>query len=236
MRNSIVVIPTYNEKENIQALIEQIMGLRRQIQVLVVDDASPDGTGEVVEQLGNRYQGQVFCLHRLSKLGFASAYIEGFKKALSMPDIEYIISMDADFSHNPLSLPKILESLNQAAVVVGSRYTNGTVSVVNWPVRRLILSRTANLYAQYVTGLKVTDCTSGFVGFRRKVLEEINLDKIVSDGYSFLIELKYQAQKAGFHLAEIPIIFEERRLGQSKMSKKIILEALFVVWRIRLSG
>lgn len=234
MKNSIVVIPTYNEKENIQVLIEQIMGLGIQIQVLVVDDASPDGTGEVVDQLGNKYPGQVFCLHRSGKLGFASAYIEGFKKALSMPDIEYIISMDADLSHNPFSLPSILESLNQTAVVVGSRYTNGTVSVVNWSIKRLILSRTANLYAQLVTGLRVSDCTSGFVGYQRKVLEKILSEKIVSDGYSFLMELKYRAQKAGFRLAEIPIIFEERRAGQSKMSKKIIFEALFVVWRIRL--
>jgi len=236
MENSIVVIPTYNEKENIQVLIEQIIGLGIQIKVLVVDDASPDGTGEVVEQLGNRYQGQVFCLHRSGKLGFASAYIEGFKKALSMPDIEYIISMDADFSHNPSSLPRILESLHSYDVVIGSRYANGTVSVINWPIKRLILSRTANLYAQWVTGLKVTDCTSGFVGYQRRVLEKINLEQIVSDGYSFLIELKYRAQRAGWRLAEIPIIFEERRLGQSKMSKKIILEALFVVWQIRLRG
>lgn len=234
MKNSIVVIPTYNEKENIQSLIEQIMGLGIQIQILVVDDASPDGTGEAVEQLRNKYPEQVFCLHRPGKCGFASAYIDGFKKALSMPYIEYIFSMDADFSHNPSSLHKILEALNQADVVVGSRYMNGTVSVVNWPIKRLILSRTANLYAKWVTGLMVSDCTSGFIGYKRSVLEKINLDKIVSDGYSFLIELKYRAQKAGFRLSEIPIIFEERRLGQSKMSKKIIFEALFVVWKIRL--
>lgn len=233
MKDSIVVIPTYNEKENIQSLIEQIMGLEMQIKVLVVDDASPDGTGEAIEQLRNKYPEQIFCLHRLGKCGFASAYIDGFKKALAMPDIEYIFSMDADFSHNPSSLPRILEALNQADIVVGSRYMNGTVSVVNWPIKRLILSRAANLYAQWVTSLMVSDCTSGFIGYRRRVLEKINLDKIVSDGYSFLIELKYRAQKAGFRLSEIPIIFEERRLGQSKMSKKIILEALFVVWKIR---
>ncbi len=234
MENSIVVIPTYNEKENIQSLIEQIVGLGIGIKILVVDDASPDGTGEAVDHLGNKYPGQVFCLHRPGKCGFASAYIDGFKKALSMSDIEYIFSMDADFSHNPSSLPKILEVLNQADVVVGSRYMNSTVSVVNWPIKRLILSRTANFYAQLVTGLMVSDCTSGFIGYRRNVLETINFDKIVSDGYSFLIELKYWAQKAGFRLSEVPIIFEERRLGQSKMSKKIILEAIFVVWQIRL--
>jgi len=236
MKNSIVVIPTYNEKDSIQPLIEQIVGLGMQIKVLVVDDASPDGTGEAVEQLHAKYPEQVFCLHRLSKCGFASAYIDGFKKALSIPDIEYIFSMDADFSHNPSSLPMILESLNQYDMVVGSRYMNGTVSVVNWPIKRLILSRTANLYAKWVTGLRVSDCTSGFIGYKRRVLEKINLDKIVSDGYSFLIELKYRAQKAGFSLSEIPIIFEERRLGQSKMSKRIIFEALFVVWKIRIQN
>mgnify|MGYP001594841712 CR=1 FL=1 len=236
MKNSIVVIPTYNEKENIQSLIEQIVGSGMQMRILVVDDASPDGTGEAVEQLKSKYPEQIFCLHRPGKCGFASAYIDGFKKALSMPEIEYIFSMDADFSHNPSSLPRILESLKQADVVVGSRYMNGTVSVVNWPIERLILSRAANLYAQCVTGLMVSDCTSGFIGYRRGVLEKINLDKIVSDGYSFLIELKYLAQKAGFRLSEVPIIFEERRLGQSKMSKRIIFEALFVVWKIRFKG
>jgi dolichol-phosphate mannosyltransferase len=232
--NSVVVIPTYNEAENIPKLIEQIIRLNINIRVLVVDDASPDGTGDIVEQLKNKYPEKITCIHRNGKLGFASAYIEGFKKALTIPGIRYIFSMDADLSHNPNVLPKFINLLDKYDVVVGSRYVGGTVSVVNWPIRRLILSRIANLYAQAITGLKIADCTSGFVGYRKEVLENINLDNIVADGYAFLIELKYRVQKAGYTITELPIIFEERRLGQSKISKRIIFEALFIVWRLRL--
>ncbi|MEW6608838.1 MAG: polyprenol monophosphomannose synthase [bacterium] len=230
--STLVVIPTYNEKDNVQKLIPQILNLEGKINVLIVDDNSPDGTGEAVNKLKEEFPDRVFVIHRTGKLGFASAYIEGFQFALEM-DVDYIISMDADFSHNPAFLPEFISELKDYDVAVGSRYRHGTVSVVNWPIKRLILSRFANLYAKIVTGLKINDCTSGFVGYRADVLEGINFKNIVSDGYSFLIEMKYRAYKKGYKLTEVPIVFEERRLGQSKMSKRIIFEALFVVWRIR---
>ncbi len=229
---SLIVIPTYNEKENIGNLILQIINLDEKINVLIVDDNSPDGTGEVVDKLKVKFQDRVFVIHRAGKLGFASAYIEGFQLALTM-DTDYIISMDADFSHHPRYLPGLISKLKDYDVVVGSRYMFGTVSVVNWPIKRLILSRLANLYAKMVTGLKVNDCTSGFAGYRREVLEKIGIENILSDGYSFLIEMKYRAQRKGYKLCEVPIVFEERRLGQSKMSKKIIFEALFRVWQLK---
>lgn len=231
---SLVIIPTYNEKENIGKLVPQIINLDEKINVLIVDDNSPDGTGEIADKLKEEFSNRVFVIHRKDKLGFANAYIEGFQLALTM-DVDYIISMDADFSHNPRYLPELISKLKDYDVVVGSRYMYGTVSVVNWPIKRLILSKLANFYAKMVTGLKVNDCTSGFVGYRREVLKNIGIENVFSDGYSFLIEMKYRAQKKGYKLCEIPIIFEERRLGQSKMSKKIIFEALFRVWQIRIS-
>ncbi|MEW6095647.1 MAG: polyprenol monophosphomannose synthase [bacterium] len=229
---TVVVIPTYNEKENIEKLVPQILNLDKKIDVLVVDDNSPDGTGDMVDKLKAEFQDRVFVIHRAGKLGFASAYIEGFQFALNL-DVDYIISMDADFSHNPKYLPELIERFKDYDVVVGSRYMHGTVSVVNWPIKRLVLSKLANLYAKIVTGLKVNDCTSGFTGYKREVLEKIGIRNILSDGYSFLIEMKYLAQKKGYKLVEVPIIFEERRLGQSKMSKKIMFEALLIVWRLR---
>lgn len=230
---SIVIIPTYNEKENIQKLIPQILSLDEKINVLIVDDNSSDGTGDVANKLTVEFQDRVFVIHRNGKLGFASAYLEGFQLALKM-GVDYIITMDADFSHNPQYLPRIIERFKDYDVVIGSRYLHGTVSVVNWPIKRLILSRLANFYAKIVTGLRVNDCTSGFVGYKREVLEKIGIANILSDGYSFLIEMKYRAQKKGYKLVEMPIIFEERRLGQSKMSKKIMFEAIFVVFRLKL--
>lgn len=231
---TIIVIPTYNEKENIQRLVREILALNLNIQIIIVDDNSPDGTGSIADGLTIEFLDKVFVIHRHGKLGFASAYLEGIQTALQM-DIDYIFSMDADFSHNPRYLSELIEQLKNYDVVVGSRYMHGTVSVVNWPIKRLILSRVANFYAKIVTGLKINDCTSGFVGYRREVLERIGFQDILSDGYSFLIEMKYRANKNGFTLTEIPIIFEERRLGKSKMSKRIMFEALFVVWRLRLS-
>lgn len=233
--NSLIIIPTYNEKENIKNLIPQILNISDIFNVLVIDDASPDGTGEVVDELKKRFPDRIFVIHRKGKLGFASAYLEGFQLALKM-DVDYIITMDADFSHNPQYLPRIIERFKDYDVVIGSRYMYGTVSVVNWPIKRLILSRLANLYAKIVTGLQVNDCTSGFIGYKREVLEKIGIANILSDGYSFLIEMKYRAQKKGYKLVEMPIIFEERQLGQSKMSKKIMFEAIFVVFRLKFSN
>lgn len=229
---TLVVIPTYNEKENIEKLVPQILKLNEKINVLIVDDNSPDGTGEIADRLKAEFQERVFVIHRTGKLGFASAYIEGFQEALKI-DVDYIISMDADFSHNPQYLPEFISKLKDYDVVVGSRYMHGTVSVVNWPIKRLILSRLANLYAKIFTGLKINDCTSGFIGYKREVLEKIDIRNILSDGYSFLIEMKYRAQKKKYKLVEIPIIFEERRLGQSKMSKKIMFEAMLIVWQLK---
>ncbi len=241
---TVIIIPTYNEKENIRRLVEEILALNLNIQIIIVDDNSPDGTGDIVDRLTIEFSDKIFIIHRSGKLGFASAYIEGIKLALQM-DIDYIFSMDADFSHNPRYLPELIEQLKNYDVVVGSRYMHGTVSVVNWPIKRLILSRAANFYVKTITGLKINDCTSGFVGYRREVLEKrsgtsgkgitsgIDFQNILSDGYSFLIEMKYRANKNGFTLTEIPIIFEERRLGQSKMSKRIMFEALFIVWRLK---
>lgn len=230
---TLVIIPTYNEKNNIEKLIPQILKVDERINVLIVDDNSPDGTGDVADELKIQFQDRVFVIHRKGKLGFASAYIEGFQLALKM-NVDYIITMDADFSHNPQYLPDIIEEFKDSDVVVGSRYLNGTVSVVNWPIKRLILSKLANFYVKTVTGLKINDCTSGFVGYKHQVLEKIGIENILSDGYSFLIEMKYRAKKKGYKLVEIPIIFEERRLGQSKMSRKIMLEAMFIVWRLKL--
>lgn len=231
---TVIVIPTYNEKENIQKLIPEILNVDEGFNVLVVDDNSPDGTGKVVDRFIEDYPSKISILHRKDKLGFASAYIEGFQEVVKRDDVDYIFSMDADFSHNPKYLKNFIEKLENYDVVVGSRYMNETISVINWPIRRLILSRLANFYAQIVTGLKVFDCTSGFIGYRRKVLEGIDFKSITSDGYSFLIEMKYRAYKKGYKITEVPIVFEERRLGQSKISKSIIFEALFVVWRLRL--
>lgn len=229
---TLVIIPTYNEKNNIEKLIPQILKVDERINVLIVDDNSPDGTGDVADELKIQFQDRVFVIHRKGKLGFASAYIEGFQLALKM-NVDYLITMDADFSHNPQHLPDIIEEFKDSDVVVGSRYLHGTVSVVNWPIKRLILSKLANFYVRTFTGLKINDCTSGFVGYKQQVLEKIGIENILSDGYSFLIEMKYRAQKKGYKLGEIPIIFEERRLGQSKMSKKIIFEALFRVWQLK---
>ncbi|HEY6871699.1 MAG TPA: polyprenol monophosphomannose synthase [Geobacteraceae bacterium] len=230
---TMVVIPTYNERDNIERLVEQILAQDGDIDALVVDDSSPDGTGEVVDRMAAANP-RIHVIHRAGKLGLGSAYREGFKYALDN-GAEYIMEMDADFSHDPAMIPIFLEKIGEYDFVTGSRYLNG-VSVVNWPIRRLILSYCANIYTRTITGLRISDCTGGFKCFRRKVLESIELDKIRSDGYSFQIEMNYRCVEKGFRAGEIPIIFIDRHAGSSKMSKKIVREAMLMVWKLKLGS
>lgn len=224
----LVVIPTYNELENITRLLPIILGLRDDLEILVVDDNSPDGTGSYVEKLSLE-NNRIHVLKRAGKMGLGSAYIEGFKWALNKkPYFDYIFQMDADFSHEPEKLLEFIEKLMDYDVVIGSRYLNG-VSVVNWPIKRLMLSYFANWYARTLSGIKVRDCTGGFKGFRRVVLEKMPFDYITSDGYAFQIEMNYYAQKLGFRIVEVPIIFVDRHAGTSKLSRKIVYEAVFKV-------
>lgn len=229
---SLVIVPTYNEAENIGRLIKEITHAVEGIRVMVVDDSSPDGTSDIVREIAENNP-RVLLETRPGKLGLGTAYIHGFKKALAIPDVDCIFGMDADFSHSPRYLPDFLEALDMYDLVVGSRYLDG-ISVVNWPIRRLFISFFANNYARVITGLPLRDCTSGFCCYKREVLEAINLDAVRARGYSFLVEMKYRAHKNGFKIGEVPIIFFERRSGQTKMSKFDILEAIVTVWRLRL--
>ena len=227
---AMVVIPTYNERENIGRLIPEILKQYPGIEVLVVDDNSPDDTGLLVDSLAVA-DSRIHVLHRSGKLGLGSAYREGFRYALER-GAEYIVEMDADFSHDPGGLPVFFEKMRDYDVVIGSRYMNG-VSVVNWPIRRLILSYCASVYTRIITGLDLHDCTSGFKCFRRSVLEAIDLETVRSDGYSFQIEMNYRCMELGFRLGEAPIIFIDRHAGSSKMSKRIVREAIIMVWKLK---
>jgi dolichol-phosphate mannosyltransferase len=228
----LVIVPTYNERENIGRLIETVLAQDGRLEVLVVDDGSPDGTGEIVDEIiaGN---GRVHILRRASKLGLGTAYIAGFRWAIER-GYDLILEMDADFSHDPAHLPQFLRASEAADVVLGSRYQGGKVTVVNWPIARLILSYFANVYARMVTGLPVWDGTGGFKAFRRKVLEAIDLNSVRSNGYAFQIEMSFRAWKRGFRIVEIPIVFVDRTEGTSKMSGSIVREAIWMVWRLRL--
>jgi dolichol-phosphate mannosyltransferase len=230
---AMVVIPTYNEKDNIGRLISQVLAQNDSFHVVVVDDNSPDGTGAIADSIAATSD-HVHILHRSAKLGLGSAYRDGFRFALAN-NADYIIEMDADFSHDPERLGMFLDEAREYHLVIGSRYLNG-VSVVNWPIRRLLLSYFANVYTRLVTGLRISDCTSGFKCFRREVIEAINLDNVKSDGYSFQIEMNYRCTEKGFKVGEIPIIFIDRHSGTSKMSKKIVFEAVFMVWKLRLGS
>lgn len=228
-----VVIPTYNERENIEKLAAMILSQDERINILFVDDNSPDGTGEIADSLAAK-SSRVAVLHRAGKLGLGSAYREGFKIAID-GDADYIIEMDADFSHDPAMLPLFIDKMAEYDLVIGSRYING-VSVVNWPIRRLILSYCASVYTRLITGLRLSDCTGGFKCFRRQVLESIDLASVRSDGYSFQIEMNYRCHERGFRIGEIPIIFVDRHAGTSKMSKQIVREAVFMVWKLKLGS
>jgi len=228
---ALIVVPTYNEKENIEKIIDAVLAQGEGIEVLIVDDNSPDGTGEIVDRLAAA-EPRVHVIHRAGKLGLGSAYIAGFKWALANTDARFIFEMDADFSHDPGAIPEFLEAAKDRDLVIGSRYLHG-ITVINWPLSRLILSYGANVYTRVITGLPLKDSTGGFKCFRRETLEKLPLDTIRSDGYSFQIEMNFFAWKKGFRIIEIPIIFTDRRVGISKMSRKIIWEAMFMVWRLR---
>jgi dolichol-phosphate mannosyltransferase len=228
-----VVVPTYNERDNIEMLAGMILSQDERVDVLFVDDNSPDGTGDIADRLASS-SSRVKVLHRAGKLGLGSAYREGFRIALDN-GADYIMEMDADFSHDPGMLPLFIEKMSEYDVVVGSRYING-VSVVNWPIRRLILSYCASVYTRLITGLHLSDCTGGFKCFSRKVLESLDLESMRSDGYSFQIEMNYRCHERGFRIGEIPIIFIDRHAGTSKMSKQIIREAVLMVWKLKLGS
>ena len=228
---AVVIVPTYNERENITRLIDQVLAQDARLDVLVVDDGSPDGTGAIVDAIAAENP-RVNALHRPRKMGLGTAYLAGFKWALAR-DYACVFEMDADFSHDPGHLPQFLAALEEADVVLGSRYRHGKVTVVNWPIARLLLSYGANIYARRVTGLPLFDATGGFKCFRRAVLEAIDLDAVRSNGYAFQIEMSFRAWKRGFRIVEIPILFVDRTEGQSKMSKQIVREAVWMVWRLR---
>ena len=231
---ALVIIPTYNERENAARIIDTVLAQDPRLEVLVVDDGSPDGTGEIVEGLAQLNR-RVHLLQRPRKLGLGTAYIAGFKWALER-DYRFVFEMDADFSHDPAHLPEFLRAIEEADLVLGSRYRDGKVSVVNWPIKRLLLSYYANVYARFATRLPVWDATGGFKCFRREVLQAIDLDAVKSNGYAFQVEMSYRAWKKGFRIAEIPIVFVDRTEGQSKMSRAIVREAVWMVWHLRWMG
>ncbi|PKN79924.1 MAG: dolichyl-phosphate beta-D-mannosyltransferase [Candidatus Cloacimonetes bacterium HGW-Cloacimonetes-1] len=226
---ALVIVPTYNEIENIAKLVQSVLLQASQIELLIVDDNSPDGTGTVVQRL-QATEPRIHLVQRQGKLGLGSAYVCGFKYALEH-DFDFIMEMDADFSHNPDDVPRLLHAAQKYDLVIGSRYCNG-VNIINWPFKRLLMSYFASKYVRVITGMPVKDPTGGFKCFNRKVLEAINLDNILSDGYGFQIEMNYRAWVKGFKLHEIPIIFTERLNGVSKMSRKIVWEAAWMVWRL----
>lgn len=230
MKPALVIIPTYNEKENIRAIVPAVLAQAPNLEVLVVDDGSPDGTGDIVAEM-QRTEPRLHLLRRAGKLGLGTAYIAGFQWGLER-DFAFIQEMDADFSHDPKELPNFLKAIETADLVLGSRYTEGVARVVNWPLSRLLLSKGASLYVRIITGMPVMDPTGGFKCFRREVLQAIPLDNIRSNGYAFQIELSYQAWMRGYRVREIPITFTDRLAGKSKMSGKIVREALWMVWRM----
>jgi len=228
----LVVIPTYNEVGNLAALVEQVLAQDAGLEILVVDDHSPDGTGQLAEALAQK-QPRLRVLHREAKLGLGTAYITGFKWALER-GYDLLFEMDADFSHDPAHLKDFLKAIADADLVLGSRYLGGRVTVVNWPMGRLVLSYCANIYARWLTGLRIWDLTGGFKCFRRRVLEAIDLSQVRSNGYAFQIEMSVRAWRKGFTLKEIPIVFVDRTEGQSKMNRSIVREAVWMVPRLRL--
>ena len=233
MPNILVVIPTYNEAENIDRIIHAVKRQGPGIEILVVDDGSPDGTGSIVAGMAER-DSTVHLLRREGKKGLGTAYVAGFRYAIEH-EYDLVFEMDADFSHNPEDLSRFIDKAATADLVIGSRYLGG-VRVLNWPIRRLMLSYFANVYTRIMTGMPLTDATGGFKCYRRAVLEAIDLSSIRSNGYAFQIEMSFKAWKKGFQLLEIPIVFLDRRIGSSKMSKSIVHEAFFMLWKLRFSS
>jgi dolichol-phosphate mannosyltransferase len=236
MNPYLVIIPTYNEIENIDAMIHRVMGLEKKIDLLIVDDNSPDGTAEVVKSLQNTYSNQLHLLQRAGKNGLGTAYIAGFHWALER-EYQFICEMDCDFSHPVDQLPNLFKKCEEGAdVCVGSRYYGGVVNVVNWPMGRVLMSYYASKYVQFVTGLNIADTTAGFVCYKREVLEKIGIDEIKFRGYAFQIEMKFRASRRGYKIVEHPIIFTDRTAGTSKMSTKIFREALFGVLELKIKS
>lgn len=232
MADGLVIIPTYNEKENVENIIRAVFSLDQPFHVLIIDDGSPDGTADIVKGLQSEFNDQLFILERKGKLGLGTAYITGFKWALEH-QYDYVFEMDADFSHDPKDLVRLYEACKEGAdLAIGSRYSNG-VNVVNWPMGRVLMSYFASVYVRLVTRMKIMDATAGFKCYQRKVLETIQLDKVKFKGYAFQIELKFRAWKRGFNIVEVPIIFRDRTQGKSKMSGDIFTEAVFGVIKLR---
>ncbi|RPI01269.1 MAG: polyprenol monophosphomannose synthase [Ignavibacteriae bacterium] len=230
MKQSLIIIPTYNEADNVSKIIPEVLAQNEGFSVLIVDDNSPDGTAGLVKEM-QKTNSRVHLIERPNKMGLGTAYVAGFRYALSH-GFDFVFEMDADFSHDPHMLTTLLEKTEEADLIIGSRYISG-VNVVNWPLRRLILSYSANLYTRIITGLPVKDATAGFKCYRRAVLESFDLDSIKSNGYSFQIETNYLAWKHGFRVCEVPIVFTDRREGVSKMSKHIVYEAAWMVWKLK---
>lgn len=230
---TIVIVPTYNESENLPPLVERLMKLPVEVDLLVVDDNSPDGTGRIADEIAAKNP-RVHVMHRQVKNGLGRAYIDGFKWALERR-YEFICEMDGDFSHNPDDLPAFLKAAESADLVLGTRYRNG-IRVINWPLNRLLLSMCAGMYVRFVTGMPISDPTGGYKCFRQKTLRSLDLDAVRSNGYSFQIEMTHKIWRQGLRVAEVPIIFLDRFHGSSKMSRKIIWEALFMVWRLWLQN
>lgn len=233
MNNILIIVPTYNERENLPRIAQRLLALPTQVHLLVVDDNSPDGTGQVADELAARHS-EIHVLHRREKNGLGRAYIAGFKWALAR-DYEFVFEMDGDFSHNPDDIPQFLAAAREADLVLGSRYING-IRIMNWPLSRLMLSKSAATYVRVITGMPFTDPTGGFKCFRRRALQALDLDAVRSNGYSFQIELTHQLLRQGMRIMEVPIIFTERLQGHSKMSGHIVREALFMVWRLWLQN
>ena len=226
----LVCIPTYNEKENIAGIIAAVLAQGNDIEVLIIDDNSPDGTAAMVESIMPNNP-RIHLLKRPAKLGLGTAYLDGFKEGLKLPQINYFMQMDADFSHDPKSLKDFRRTIKDYDLVIGSRYING-ITIVNWPLSRLMLSYLASVYVRFVTRMPVMDPTGGFKCFRREVIETLNLDRVKSNGYAYQIEMSFYVWRAGYRIKEIPIIFEDRRVGISKLSRNIIWEAIWVVWKL----
>ena len=233
MNPTLIVVPTYNERENLSRLAQRLLTLPARVDLLVVDDGSPDGTGKLADELAGKHP-EIHVLHRTGKNGLGRAYIAGFKWALER-GYEFIFEMDGDFSHNPDDVPVFLEAARNADLVLGSRYVDG-IRVINWPLKRLMLSRCAGKYVKLVTGMPFTDPTGGYKCFRRRALQAINLDGIRSNGYSFQIEMTHKLWRRGFKIVEVPIIFTERTVGRSKMAGHIVSEAFWMVWRLLLQN
>ncbi|MCX6142875.1 MAG: polyprenol monophosphomannose synthase [Ignavibacteriales bacterium] len=233
MKRCLVVIPTFNEADNLPQLLPMVLKHGDHFNILIVDDGSPDGTGKMVKEM-QKTEPRIHLIERPGKMGLGTAYVAGFKFAIAN-GFDFVFEMDADFSHDPAELPRLLEKAEEYDLVIGSRYIQG-VNVVNWPMRRLLLSYFANIYTRVITGMPVRDATGGYKCFRRKVLESIDLDLIHSNGYAFQIEMNFKTWRKGYRMCEIPIVFVDRRIGVSKMSKRIVYEAVWMVWRLKIKS